>query len=76
MYYCITYIHTYICTAKLVTPDGLAIDWISKKMCWADTGTNTLEHSDLFGCSRRILLNDTDEPREIALDSMNDMFCA
>ena len=42
-------------------------------MYWTDTGNNTLvEQSDLYGNFRRILLNDADEPRGIALDSLND----
>ena len=53
-------------------PDGLAVDWINNKLYWTDTGTNTLEQSDLFGSFRRILLNDTDEPRGIAVDPLND----
>ena len=53
-------------------PDGLAIDWVNIKLYWTDTGTNTLEQSDLYGYSRRVLLNDTDEPRGIALDPLND----
>ena len=53
-------------------PDGLVIDCINNKLHWTDTGTNTLEQSDLYGNFRRILLNDADEPRGIALDSLND----
>jgi len=64
--------HKFPYIVGLVTPDGLAIDWINKKMCWTDTGTNTLEQSDLFGFSRRVLVNDTDEPRGIAVDPMHD----
>ena len=65
--------HIGIHVVELGIPGGLAIDWINKKMYWTDTGTNTLEQSDLFGYSRRILVNDTDEPRGIALDPMNDI---
>jgi len=46
--------------------------WVNDKLYWTDTGTNTLEQSDLYGNFRRILLNDTDEPRGIALNPMND----
>ena len=53
--------------------DGLVTDWINNKLYWTDTGNNTLaEQSDLYGNFRRILLNDADEPRGIALDSLND----
>ena len=69
----VTYIYFIInLLIGLVTPDGLTIDWINKKMYWTDTGTNTLEQSDLFGFSRRVLVNDTDEPRGIAVDPMHD----
>jgi len=38
---------------------------------WTDTGTDTLEQSDLNGNSRRILIRYLDEPRGIALDPLN-----
>jgi len=62
-------------TVGLGVPDGLAIDWINNKMYWTDTGRNTFEQSDLNGNSRRILIRNLDEPRGIALDPMNDIFC-
>ena len=66
-------IHICLCFFEgLNTPDGLAIDWVNNKLYWTDTGTNTLEQSDLYGYSRRVFLNDTDEPRGIALDPLND----
>ena len=70
-YYCK---HTVLYITGLEVPDGLAIDWINDKIYWTDAGRNTLEQSDLFGISRKILilLNDTDEPRGIALDPLND----
>jgi len=63
--------NTYHLFTGLSVPDGLAIDWINSKLYWTDAGTNTLEQSDLNGNFRRILLNDTDEPRAIALNPMN-----
>ena len=63
-----TCMYTYL---GLSAPDGLAVDWINDNLYWTDTGTNTLEQSDLDGNFRRILVSNADEPRGIALNPMN-----
>ena len=50
-------------------PDGLACDWIGKKIYWTDAETNRIEVSELDGSSRKVLLwGKLDQPRAIALD--------
>ena len=50
-------------------PDGLACDWIGKKLYWTDAETNRIEVSELDGSYRKVLLwKDLDQPRAIALD--------
>ncbi|KAH3884133.1 hypothetical protein DPMN_008105 [Dreissena polymorpha] len=58
-----------IITTGLVSPDGLACDWIGKKLYWTDAETNRIEVSDLDGNYRKVLYwQNLDQPRAIALD--------
>uniref|UniRef100_A0A8C9P8W0 Low-density lipoprotein receptor-related protein 5 n=1 Tax=Spermophilus dauricus TaxID=99837 RepID=A0A8C9P8W0_SPEDA len=53
----------------LVSPDGLACDWVGKKLYWTDSETNRIEVANLNGTSRKVLFwQDLDQPRAIALD--------
>uniref|UniRef100_A0A8W8N064 Low-density lipoprotein receptor-related protein 6 n=1 Tax=Magallana gigas TaxID=29159 RepID=A0A8W8N064_MAGGI len=58
-------------TDGLVSPDGLACDWIAEKLYWADSETNRLEVSNLNGSFRSVLFwEELDQPRAIALDPL------
>lgn len=58
-----------IITTGLVSPDGLACDWIGKKIYWTDAETNRIEVSELDGSNRKVLFwQGLDQPRAIALD--------
>lgn len=58
-----------IITTGLVSPDGLACDWIGKKLYWTDAETNRIEVSELDGSNRKVLFwQGLDQPRAIALD--------
>ena len=51
------------------TPDGIAIDWITDKMYWTDTGYKTIEVATLDGKHNMELISTgLGEPRAIALD--------
>ncbi|XP_005988070.1 low-density lipoprotein receptor-related protein 5 isoform X2 [Latimeria chalumnae] len=53
----------------LVSPDGLACDWLGKKLYWTDSETNRIEVANLNGTLRKVLFwQDLDQPRAIALD--------
>ncbi|XP_012580569.1 PREDICTED: low-density lipoprotein receptor-related protein 5 [Condylura cristata] len=53
----------------LVSPDGLACDWVGKKLYWTDSETNRIEVANLNGTSRKVLFwQDLDQPRAVALD--------
>ena len=58
--------------SHLEQPDGLACDWIGKKIYWTDSETNRIEVSELDGSSRKVLMwGRLDQPRAIALDPHN-----
>ena len=67
--YFIIIISLSICVcAGLVSPDGLAIDWLGDKLYWTDSETNRLEVSTLQGDHRKVLFwEDLDQPRAICL---------
>ncbi|XP_039253082.2 low-density lipoprotein receptor-related protein 6-like isoform X1 [Styela clava] len=58
-----------VITTGLVRPDGLACDWISKKLYWTDDETDRIEVNDINGKIRKVLVWDQlDQPRAIAVD--------
>ncbi|CAL1279908.1 unnamed protein product, partial [Larinioides sclopetarius] len=57
-----------IITTGLISPDGLAVDWMGKKLYFSDSETNRIEVSNLDGTYRKVLFwRDFDQPRSIAL---------
>jgi len=57
-----------VVSTGLISPDGLACDWVGRKLYWADSGTKRIELSDLDGRMRKVLFwNDLDQPRAMAL---------
>ncbi|KAJ7383624.1 hypothetical protein OS493_026810 [Desmophyllum pertusum] len=58
--------------SRVHTPDGIAIDWVGKKMYWTDGGYNMIEVAELDGTNRLTLFRDgTDEPRAIVVDPIH-----
>ena len=52
--------------------DGLACDWVSRKLYWSDSETNRIEVSTLDGKFRKVLYWERlDRPGPIALDPEN-----
>ena len=57
-----------IVTSGIVSPDGLACDWLTKKLYWTDSETNRIEVSNFDGSLRKVLFwENLDQPRAIAL---------
>ncbi|GIY75808.1 low-density lipoprotein receptor-related protein 6 [Caerostris extrusa] len=57
-----------IISTGLISPDGLAVDWMGKKLYWSDSETNRIEVSNLDGSYRKVLFwSNLDQPRSIAL---------
>uniref|UniRef100_UPI00358F8E53 low-density lipoprotein receptor-related protein 6 isoform X1 n=1 Tax=Myxine glutinosa TaxID=7769 RepID=UPI00358F8E53 len=60
---------TAVVAMGLVSPDGLACDWLGGKLYWTDSETNCLEVAELDGTHRKVLIWwQLDQPRAIALD--------
>ncbi|XP_060033222.1 low-density lipoprotein receptor-related protein 5 isoform X2 [Erinaceus europaeus] len=58
-----------VVVSGLVSPDGLACDWVGLKLYWTDSETNRIEVANLNGSCRKVLFwQDLDQPRAIALD--------
>jgi len=58
-----------VVVGRLEAPDGLACDWVGRKLYWADSETDRIEVANLDGTWRRVLYwRDIHQPRAIALD--------
>lgn len=59
---------------NIVSPEGLAIDWISRRIYWADSGKDTIEVASLDDSSKRAVLINKGlvNPRGIAVDPMQE----
>lgn len=56
----------------LMSPDGLACDWLGKKLYWTDSETNRIEVSNFDGNHRKVLFwQELDQPRAITLVPMD-----
>ncbi|CAH1173635.1 unnamed protein product [Phaedon cochleariae] len=52
----------------VLTPDGLACDWVTNKLYWTDSETKLIEVATIEGKYRKVLFwTDLDQPRAIAL---------
>jgi low density lipoprotein receptor-related protein 5/6 len=61
-----------VAATGLLAPDGLACDWLGRKLYWTDSETDRIEVSELDGSRRKVLIwQDLDQPRAIALDPAN-----
>lgn len=59
----------------LVSPAGLAYDWITDKLYWTDAGTNRIEVANANGTMRTLLAWDNiDKPRDIVVDPKGNIY--
>ena len=65
-----------VISVGLKKPEGLAVDWIARKLYWTDCRdaeleTNRIEVANLDGSNRKVLFwKDLDLPRAIAVDPL------
>ena len=58
-----------VINVNLITPESIAIDWISRNIYWVDSGTRRIEVATLNGTSRRVLFSvNVVLPTSIAVD--------
>lgn len=58
-----------MCCVGLGSPEGVAVDWISKNLYWTDSGTDRIDVSRLDGTHHKILFSDDlVNPRAIVVD--------
>ena len=50
------------------SPEGLALDWVTKRLYWVDDTRNTVEVVNTDGSDRRVLRDGLDRPRDIVVD--------
>ncbi|KAG1671512.1 Low-density lipoprotein receptor-related protein 8 [Nymphon striatum] len=56
----------------VVTPDGVAFDWIYQHLYWTDTGKDTIEVASFDGTMRKVLFNGGfEEPRDIVVNPLD-----
>lgn len=59
----------------IVSPAGLAYDWLTNKLYWTDAGTNRIEVANANGTMRTLLAwENIDKPRDIVLDPKGNLF--
>ncbi len=50
------------------SPEGLALDWVTKRLYWVDDTRSTVEVVNTDGSDRRVLKDGLDRPRDIVVD--------
>jgi hypothetical protein len=72
--FCLTYCCCFqvgVITTGLISPAGLACDWLTEKLYWTDDETNRIEVATINGEHRKVLFwDDIDQPRAITLVPM------
>lgn len=58
----------HIITTNLVSPAGLALDWVTNKLYWTDPGTHRIEVATIDGRQRALLIwQNLGKPRDIVV---------
>ena len=66
-----------VINVNLITPESIAIDWISRNIYWVDSGTRRVEVATLNGTSRRVLFSvNVVLPTSIAVDLQTQWDCS
>ena len=59
----------YLHVIGLSSPEGLAVDWVSRTLYFTDSALDRIEVSDLDGNYRKVLISDNlTNPRSIVLE--------
>lgn len=61
-----------VVSVDLVRPEGIAIDWVTKKIYWTDSHSKLIEVVNLDGTQRSVLFwSNLDQPRAIVVDPIH-----
>ena len=59
----------FVVSIDIDSPDGVAVDWVSRNLYWTDRGLDRIEMSRLDGSSRHIIISEgLQKPRAIVVD--------
>ncbi|XP_055944113.1 low-density lipoprotein receptor-related protein 8-like [Argiope bruennichi] len=61
---------TEVADSGIVTPDGLAVDWIHELVYWTDTGIDAINVVQINGDRRTLFKKNLDEPRAIVVNPL------
>lgn len=55
---------------ELLSPEGVAVDWVSRRIYWTDSKKDTIEASSIENSENRVIIisDDLINPRGIAVD--------
>ena len=57
-----------IVSERIESPEGLTLDWVTKRLYWVDDIKNTVEVVGTDGSDRRVLKDSLDKPRDIVVE--------
>lgn len=61
-----------IITKDIITPDGVAYDWIYNHLYWTDAAKDTIEVASFDGKLRKVLINNNfEEPRDVVVNPLD-----
>lgn len=61
--------HEHLIQTNLISPAGLALDWVTNKLYWTDSGTHRIEVATIDGKQRALLIwKSLDKPRDIVVN--------
>lgn len=65
--------HKTFLNTNILSPEGIAIDWASRRIYWTDSGKDTIEVASLDNSTERTVIANKDlvNPRGIAVDPRN-----
>ena len=57
-----------IVSEGIISPEGLTLDWVTKRLYWVDDERNTLEVVNTDGSDHRVLKEALYRPKDIVVD--------
>ncbi|EDO29516.1 predicted protein, partial [Nematostella vectensis] len=61
--------------AGVVTPEGIAVDWVARNLYFSDRVQDKIMVSTLTGRHMKTLLDNLGEPRALVVDPSQGLYC-